>query len=154
MSRHRCEEYRTQASEVPLSTLPTGSLVMFWAFSSTISDWPFFFHWIPSHKLICPCRTCSPAVVAATVNAAMWQLPVVSLCISVIRNYSSLGSKPINELHWNQICILVSELPRTVLIRVPLSGQVQLFLFPSHFKHGWEVQYRDKLGHYGESLLL
>lgn len=122
--------------------LPTRSLVVFWAFSSTISDRPFFFHWIPSHKLICPRRTCSPAVMAVTVNAALWQLPVASLCITVIHNYSSLGSKPISELHWNQICILISELPRTVLIRVPLSGQVQLFLFPSHFKHGWEVQYK------------
>lgn len=123
-------------------SLPTRSLVMLWAFSSTISDRPFFFHWIPSHKLICPHRTCSHAVVAATVNAALWQLPVAPPCINVIHNYSSLGSKPINNLHWNQICILISELPRRIIIRVPLSGQVLLFLFPSHFKHDWEVQYK------------
>lgn len=114
MSRHRCGEYRTQAWEVPLSTL-------FGAHSrSLVTLWACFFHHI---RFLVSCFTPLPATngfsqagpvflvwwLTCPMDAALWQLPVAPQCITVTPNHCSLRREPTNELHLNHICILIRE---------------------------------------------
>lgn len=84
-----------------------------------MSDWSFLLHSVLSQKWICQT---GPVLIwwlplNYPVDLALWQVPVTPQYIRVIPNYHSLRSEPINKLHWNQICILIRELPWRILIR-------------------------------------
>lgn len=97
--------------------LPARSLVTLWA--SLLHHIRFtLLIWLHSHpRWTCPGRTCSP----------VWWLPlkcpVDGACGSPLwhqslsGSYPALRSEPINQLHWNHICIRVRELPWRILIR-------------------------------------
>ena len=85
-----------------------------------MSDCPFLFHFVLTKNGFAqagPVLLVWWLPLTYPMDLALWHIPVTPQYISVIPNYHSLRSEPINKLHWNQICILIRELPWRILIR-------------------------------------